>query len=441
MSFVPATRRQSRLRMSLAGPTKAGKSFTSLRLASAAIIYANKLAQHNRLNRIAVISSEPGNIQKYVGAAPDGWPLEFDVFELADFAPKAYRDAVLEAGSLGYDMLIIDSLSHEWAGEGGVLSIVDSHSDKYKWTKGWRTATPAHNQMIESIIRSPCHIIATMRSKMGYVMDQIDGKNQPKKVGLEPVQRADVEYEFDICCDISGESDNAFRVTGSRCPEINGMEVLKPGADFMLPIFRWLDAGTVVDPSYWAVSQQQLTQFHEAKEQEATAGMSVQEMLQREGTKTMASQGTLAAIKAQFMDLKATPEQMIACLKQYGAAKFTDLTEVDAGAILDKLTEIQKKKVRKIIGDAYAPGGPSATKAGVKQPEPSAAALENETECQCTVEQRTEIKDLLGKLNLPAEKLPKLLDIYSVKSFRELSIANAADLLEKLRAKATAVPS
>ena len=249
-TFRKATRSKSRLRMALDGPAGSGKTFSALRFA------------HALGKRIAVINSESGAVEKYLGLAPDGIAWDFDVCELDTFAPTTYRDAIFEAGQRGYEVLIIDSLSHAWAGKGGALEIVDSKRNKFG--DGWREVTPMHNELIESILRSPCHVIATMRSKVEYVQEKTldhSGRERTviRKMGMAPVQRQGMEYEFDVVCDI--DTDHILSVSKSRCPELDGKTVVKPSADFVAPLAVWLQTGSEAPPEAFAASEQDLKKF------------------------------------------------------------------------------------------------------------------------------------------------------------------------------------
>jgi uncharacterized protein YjhX (UPF0386 family) len=204
--FQKAVRQQLKGRIAIDGPSGSGKTFTALRLATA-------LAKGGK---IAVVNTESGAVQKYIGLNPDGVPWDFDICELNSFAPTAYAEAIIEAGKADYSVLVIDSLSHAWEGEGGALEMVTNASARNKFT-AWKDVTPMHNRMIGSILRSPCHVIATMRSKVEYILeDDGKGKQVPRKVGMAPVQRAGMEYEFDLYC--SMDWDHVLRVSNHVVP-------------------------------------------------------------------------------------------------------------------------------------------------------------------------------------------------------------------------------
>lgn len=245
--------------MALDGPAGSGKTLTALRFA------------HGLGKKIAVINTESGAVEKYLGMAPDGMPFDFDICELPDFSPTRYTQIIQEAGRSGYDVLIIDSLSHAWAGSGGALELKDRKGGN-SFT-AWKEITPMHNQLIEAILRSPCHVIATMRSKMEYVLEEeIDAKtgakkSVPKKVGMAPIQRQGMEYEFDIVADL--DWSHTMSVSKSRCPTVDGLVAVKPGVEFIQPVKQWLEDGSEIPAGYFATTTEQLKSTAEVAEQRA----------------------------------------------------------------------------------------------------------------------------------------------------------------------------
>lgn len=228
--FRPANREQLKLRMALDGPSGSGKSLTALRFA---------FALAGPTGRVAAIDTEHRSLSKYQGDEFDGCRFDFDVAELTYFSPDNYTRTIQAAA--GYDVLIIDSLSHAWDGLGGALEQVDNKGGN-RFT-GWKDVTPLHRQMVEAILASPMHVIATMRSKMEYVLEPDHrGKMVPRKVGMAPVQRAGMEYEFDLVCDL--DTTHQLAVSKTRCPAVDGQSAIKPGAMFLQPVIEWLDHGT-----------------------------------------------------------------------------------------------------------------------------------------------------------------------------------------------------
>jgi hypothetical protein len=249
--FKKATRSQSFLRLGLSGPAGSGKTLTSMRI-------AHGLLQPGQ--RFAVIDTERGSASKYAclqDEQADGqWTFDFDVVELQSFSPQHYRGAIREAKSAEIPVLVIDSLTHGWAGPGGVLEMVDKAKERGNDFAAWRHASPEHNQLVEAMLQYPGHLIATMRSKMAYVMEEVEKNGRkitvPKKVGLQPVQREGMEYEFDIMLDMS--SEHVAVVSKSRCRELADAVYRQPGSEIAELLCVWLGAGKPMESPPSAVS-------------------------------------------------------------------------------------------------------------------------------------------------------------------------------------------
>jgi hypothetical protein len=171
---------------------------------------------------------------------------EYDVLTLnAPFSPERYIAAIKQGEKAGYDTIIIDSLSHAWVGSGGTLekhgnaTAKDPRGNSYA---AWREVTPAHNGLVDAILQSPCHIIATMRAKTEYVQDKDEnGKTTIRKVGLSPVMRDGIEYEFTVFLDMD-QKHNAF-VSKTRIDSFDG-KVFVPTKDTGAELLAWLNDGT-----------------------------------------------------------------------------------------------------------------------------------------------------------------------------------------------------
>ncbi|MFK0288266.1 ATP-binding protein [Streptomyces sp. NPDC090499] len=230
--FAPATKEQSKARVALDGPSGSGKTYTALTIATALG------------SRIAVIDTERGSARKYANE------FAFDVLELAYFSPDDLVEALAAAGAAGYEVVIVDSLSHFWSGSGGMLEQVDNAAKKGFGGNsfgGWKEARPMERRMIEALVAYPGHVIVTMRAKTDYVLETNDrGKQVPKKVGMKPEQREGLEYEFDIVGSMDWE--NTLVVTKSRAKPLTGAVVRQPGIEFGQQIREWLEDGTAVEP-------------------------------------------------------------------------------------------------------------------------------------------------------------------------------------------------
>lgn len=244
--FNRASRKQSKLRMTIDGPAGSGKSYTAMRFAHT---LRDALAPGGK---IAAIDTERGSLSKYAGENPDGTPWDFDVVELQSFSPEKYAEVIQMAGQMGYAVLVVDSLSHAWEGTGGALDIKDkvSSTTKNNDYTAWRAVTPMHTKMIDAILQSPCHVITTMRSRQDYVQDTNEfGKVIGiRRVGMAPIQRPGMEFEFDVVCDMDWA--HFLTVSKSRCSLIADQRVERPGPFFLQPLISWLQSGdTTTRPS------------------------------------------------------------------------------------------------------------------------------------------------------------------------------------------------
>lgn len=227
ISFRKATRKAAKLRLGLVGPAGSGKTWDALNIALGIG------------GRIAVVDTENSSAELYSHLG------EYDVLVLhAPFTVQKYIDAIRVAEREGYDTIILDSITHAWSGEGGLLDVKDQiarNSRTGNSFTAWKDVTPLHYTFIEAMLQSKCHIIATMRSKTEYILDLDDrGRQVPRKVGMAPIQREGMDYEFTLVFDIdaahiaTASKDRTSLFTGkSFQPSMETGRVLK----------EWLDAG------------------------------------------------------------------------------------------------------------------------------------------------------------------------------------------------------
>jgi len=229
MPFVKATKHEAKLRLALAGPSGSGKTYTALQLAT------------HLGEPIALVDTERGSARKYADL------FNFDVLELESFHPQQYIDAIHDAEDAGYAVLILDSLSHAWTGKDGALELVDKAAKRLAATyrsgredsfAAWREVTPIHNALVDAMVQSRLHLIVTMRTKTEYVVEIKDGKTAPRKIGLAPIQRDGLEYEFDVFADL--DQDNTLIVQKTRCPALAGGVFPKAGKNVAAILNAWL---------------------------------------------------------------------------------------------------------------------------------------------------------------------------------------------------------
>lgn len=186
MELKKATRKQIPLKVGLAGPSGSGKTYSALLL-------ARGLA--SSWEKIAVIDTENGSADLYSQLG------EYNTLTLeAPYTPERYIEAISECEKAGMEVVVLDSISHEWEGKGGIL---EQHGNMLGNSfTNWAKMTPRHNAFIDKILATKMHILATMRSKQDYVLTEKNGKQVPEKVGLKAVTREGVDYEFTLVFDL-----------------------------------------------------------------------------------------------------------------------------------------------------------------------------------------------------------------------------------------------
>jgi hypothetical protein len=235
--FKPAARRNSKLRLALSGTSGSGKTYTALQIAK---MFSD---------RIALADSERGSSQKYALKAstkegPGNW--RFEVADIEEKNPVGYMNVIREAAAQGFGVLVIDSYSHSWL---GALEQVDKSTGASKFTSGWKAVSPQVSKLVDRILDYPGHVIATMRSKSEFALEEVNGKKVPRKIGMQTVAREGTEYEFDLMLDLSDQG--TLTITKSRCGD--GLPV---GYTFdrdeipkvVAKVKAWLDEGAPLSP-------------------------------------------------------------------------------------------------------------------------------------------------------------------------------------------------
>ena len=197
MSFTlrPAVRENVGLLIGLAGGTGSGKTYSAMRLAKG--ICGDK--------RFAVIDTEAGRAKHY---ADD---FSFDHGDLTSpFRPDAYVDAITEVDKAGYPVIVVDSMSHEYAGEGGILEWQEDEfarlggEEKVKLLS-WAKPKQSHKRMVQRLLQVRAHVIMCFRSEPHVEMVKEDGKTKviPKRGftgynGWFPVTEKNLPYELTV---------------------------------------------------------------------------------------------------------------------------------------------------------------------------------------------------------------------------------------------------
>lgn len=231
MEFTKATKNATKLRVGISGAAGSGKTFSALKIATGIG------------GKIAVIDTERGSASLYADK------FNFDTLQIEPpYTPDKYIEAIKLAERSGYTTLIIDSLSHAWAGSGGILDIHDQivkSSKSGNSFTAWKEITPLQNKLLDTITGSTCHLIVNMRSKMEYIIENNGQYRNVRRVGMAPIQRDDLPYELSLHLELSQEhvavaSKDRTNLLDSKCfvpSEQTGQQLIewlnKPATSFV----------------------------------------------------------------------------------------------------------------------------------------------------------------------------------------------------------------
>lgn len=245
LEFKKAKRNQVRIKVGIGGPSGSGKTMSSLLLAFGLVSAEHPdWSADDCWDKICVIDTENGSGSLYTGTTVGDTTIgEYNVVDMAPpYTPSSFIDAIHMAENHQMMVIIIDSLTHAWAGEGGSLDkqgkIAARSGNSYT---AWREVTPEHNRLVDAMLQSRCHVIADMRAKMDY--EQVkgqNGKSQVKAVGMGVQMRDGVEYEFTTFFMLDYE--HTANATKDRTGMFDGKYFTitpKTGRAF----YRWLNSG------------------------------------------------------------------------------------------------------------------------------------------------------------------------------------------------------
>lgn len=225
MNLRKASRKKAKIRLGLSAVSGGGKTFSALLIAKGIT---------GDLSKVAVIDTENNSADLYAHLG------DYNVLPLSgNYKPENYIAAIKECENAGMEVIIIDSITHEWDGKGGCLEIVESLGGKYQ---DWAKVTPRHHDFIAAILQSPCHIITTVRRKQDYEMTKdSNGKIKVEKGGLKEITREGFEYELTANLEI----DTRHNATASkdRTGLFMGKPAFVPSEETGKLIADWCESG------------------------------------------------------------------------------------------------------------------------------------------------------------------------------------------------------
>ncbi|OSZ81147.1 AAA family ATPase [Chitinophagaceae bacterium IBVUCB2] len=281
MQLQVASRKRAKIKLAFQGPSGSGKTYSSLLLAYGLC---------GDWSKIAVIDTENHSAELYSNLG------QYNTMDIgAPYTPERYIEAIKLCENSGIQVIIIDSISHEWEGSGGILDIHSSMVGN-SFTN-WSKLTPRHNNFIQAILHSPCHIIGTIRSKQDYVLNEKNGKMIPEKVGLKGVTRDGLDYEMTIVFNI--DIKNNVIANKDRTGLFTGKPEFKVTTETGKTILAWCNSG------------EEVTEVLISTEDRIKRCSTIQELLELYHKQTLSVQKEFASQFTQKRTLLVTTNQTI----------------------------------------------------------------------------------------------------------------------------------
>lgn len=225
LQLKKAERKKAKIRLGLSGPSGFGKTYSGLLIAKGLV---------GDWSKIALIDTENGSGELYSDLG------DYNVVTLeAPYTPERYIQAIKICEQAAMECIIIDSITHEWDGEGGCLDIQTQLGGRYQ---DWAKVTPRHNAFIQAILTSSSHIITTVRRKQDYEMSEVNGKKIVQKVGTKEVTREGFEYELTMNLEFVNDKHLA-KASKDRTSLFMGQPEFIPTEETGRLIKNWCESG------------------------------------------------------------------------------------------------------------------------------------------------------------------------------------------------------
>ncbi|NWK64460.1 MAG: AAA family ATPase [Sediminibacterium sp. Gen4] len=225
MQLQQASRKNAKIKMAIQGASGSGKTYSALSLAYGLCGDWTKIAVIDTENHSSELYAHLGNYQVLHVEAP--------------FSPERYIEAIQVCEKADIEVIIIDSISHEWEGIGGILA-THSNMTGNSYTN-WSKLTPRHNAFVQHMLQSPLHIIGTIRAKQEYILSEKNGKQVPEKVGMKGVTREGMDYEFTLVFNL--DMRNQATATKDRTSVFTGQPEFRITQETGKKILQWCNEG------------------------------------------------------------------------------------------------------------------------------------------------------------------------------------------------------
>lgn len=256
MQLRQATRTKAKIRLGLSAVSGGGKTYSAIKIA--------KGLSRGDLSKVAIIDTENGSADLYAHLG------NYNVLTLqAPYTPERYVECIKSCEEAGMEVIIVDSITHEWNGKGGILEIHSSMTGN-SFTN-WSSLTPRHQKFIDAILQSKCHVITTVRRKQDYDLSKdSNGKTKVEKAGLKEETREGFEYE--LTANIELDIKHNATALKDRTGLFMDKPAFTPSEETGKMLFDWCEMGET--PIEWKLSLATKKEIHELIKNSSLNGVS-----------------------------------------------------------------------------------------------------------------------------------------------------------------------
>ena len=245
MQLRQATRTKAKIRLGLSAVSGGGKTYSAIKIA--------KGLSRGDLSKVAIIDTENGSADLYAHLG------NYNVLTLQPpYTPERYVECIKSCEDAGMEVIIVDSITHEWNGKGGILEIHSSMTGN-SFTN-WSSLTPRHQKFIDAILQSKCHVITTVRRKQDYDLSKdSNGKTKVEKAGLKEETREGFEYE--LTANIELDIKHNATALKDRTGLFTDKPAFTPSEETGKMLLDWCEMGET--PIEWKLSLATKKEIHE----------------------------------------------------------------------------------------------------------------------------------------------------------------------------------
>lgn len=244
LNIRPVQRIGSKAIIAISGVSGSGKTYTALQIARGMVSHPSKIGFLDTENKRGSLYSDILDGQFMIG----------DLY--APFSPRRYRDSIIEFQDSGVEVLVIDSISHEWEGEGGCEDIANAPLENGGKMANWKAAKSEHKKFMNALLQCKMNVIVCIRAR-----EKMDFKNpsKPVSLGIQPICEKNFMYEMtaSLMIENEGRSQRFLKMPSFLIPAFgDGKSYI--GIQTGKKIIEWVNGSGKEDPEIARIKSEML---------------------------------------------------------------------------------------------------------------------------------------------------------------------------------------